>query len=132
MRQYISMHPQKTKSERFSTAVPPLKARSVPATNNHPRLPYGTTHPLPVKRGVQRANSREETIITQIHAEYAKLLNMNHELRSMNHELRGMLKKGKDEQAALEGQMQYQNDCLQAAEQRPWGLEVLTGQQIRS
>jgi hypothetical protein len=41
----------------------------------------------------------------------------------MNHELQGMLKKGKDEQAALEVQMQYQNDCLQAAEQRSWGLE---------
>ena len=117
------MPPQRTKSERFSTAVPPSNARSVLATNNHPRLPYGAASPLPAKRGVQRASSRAEMIFAQIQAEYAKLLNMNHELLSMNHELRGMLKKGKDEQAALEVQMQYQNDCLQAAEQRSWGLE---------
>jgi hypothetical protein len=38
--------------------------------------------------------------------------------------MKAMLQKGKEEKAELEAQMQYQSYCLQAAEQRAWGLEV--------
>lgn len=67
---------------------------------------------------MQHANARTEIIINQIHAEYNKLL-------SLNYKMRAMLQKEKDEKPALEAQMQYQNYCLQAAEQRAWGLEEL-------
>ena len=39
--------------------------------------------------------------------------------------MKAMLQKGKEEKAELEAQMQYQSYCLQAAEQRAWGLEEL-------
>ena len=61
---------------------------------------------------------RVKIIITQIYAEYTKLLVMHYKMSAM-------LQKGKDERAELETQMEYQNYCLKAAEQRAWGLEEL-------
>jgi hypothetical protein len=61
---------------------------------------------------------RVKIIITQVYAEYTKLLVMYYKMSDM-------LQKGKDERAELETQMEYQSYCLQAAEQRAWGLEAL-------
>ena len=113
------MPPQRTKSVRFSTAVPSPYARPVPPTNNHSKLPWGTTHPHLAQQGMQQdPMERVKIIITQIYAEYTKLLVMHYKMSAM-------LQKGKDERAELETQMEYQNYCLKAAEQRAWGLEEL-------
>ena len=112
------MPPQRTKTVRFSTAVPSPNAHPVPPTNNHSALPWGTRIPHFAQQGMKHASARTEILLTQIHAECNELLRSSYKMKAM-------LQKGKEEKAELEAQMQYQNYCLQAAEQRAWGLEEL-------
>lgn len=121
------MLPQRTENVRVSAAIQP-NTLSAPTTNHHPQLSWEPKIPHPANKGMQRVNSRQEEIITQIYAEYSMLSHTNHELLIMNHEMRDDIQKRKDEQTRLEAQIIYQERCLQAAEKRAWRLEERVNQ----
>ena len=109
------MSSRRTNTKRFPTAVASPYAHPFLPTNKHgPQR--GTTRSHPAQLGAQSADGRVEKILSQIQAEYMKLLDMHHEMLDR-------LRREKYEKAELQRQMDYQSDCLQAAEQRAWHFE---------
>lgn len=98
------------------TAAPPYNAHPFLPTNK-PGPQRGATRPHPAQLGAQSADARVENILSQIQAEYMKLLDMHHKTLDK-------LQRKEFEKAELEGQMDYKSVCLQAAQERAWHFET--------